>query len=528
LNFNAQVAAADQNPYKGEIINVGQLALYAQDSYLLNERFTLTYGLRVDIPMYFTTPVDNPFSRSLKLLDANGNPITVDQSKLPGAQFLFSPRVGFNWDVNGDRSTQLRGGTGIFTGRLPFVWVGNVISNPANNPNLYPSPTGQRINTADNTILQQSFDLNAMAPNFKWPQVWTSNLAIDQKLPWDLLGTLEFIYGKDINAIYVWNANLAAPDRYLPDGRPHYPGSLNADKGFFGGAYVIDNTSEGYNYSITAQLRKQFDFGLNASVSYSYLMAKNVMKSTEIASVLWAENPTSGNPNKPELGFSEFGERNRITATATYKHRWSETFATSVGLFVEVAEGNRFAGAGGNRYSFTYSGDVNGDGNGGNDLIYIPKDQTDANLTFAPYTNSSGQTVTAAQQAAAFNAFIEQDDYLKSHRGQIAERFGALNPWFSNIDLRILQDITFMSGTQPHTFQVSFDILNLGNLLNDSWGVRSAASSAATSPLQLVDFGGLNQAPRFNFKGTATTTFVDDPSLNSRWQIQLGLRYMFN
>lgn len=515
--FDFQKVANDalKVPFKGEDISVGQLAVYAQDSYLVTERLNLTYGLRVDFPMYFTDLPANDYSASLTLRDKDGNPETIDASKLPSAKALFSPRVGFNLDVNGDRSTQLRGGTGIFTGRLPFVWVGNVISNQGANSKL--------------PIQEQTFDINAMAKNFSWPQVWTSNIAVDQKLPGDLLGTLELIYGKDVNAIYVRNANLAAPDRTLPDGRPHYPGGLNAAKGFFGGVYVIDNTSEGYNYSITAQLRKQFDFGLNASVSYSYLMAKNAMKSTEIASVLWAENPTSGNPNKPELGFSEFGERNRITATATYKHRWSETFATSVGLFVEIAEGNRFAGAGGNRYSFTYSGDVNGDGNGGNDLIYIPKNQSDPVLTFAPYTNSSGPTViTAAQQAAAFDAFVEQDDYLKSHRGQIAERFGALNPWFSNIDLRILQDITFMSGTQPHTFQVSFDILNLGNLLNNSWGVRSTATSSATSPLQLVDFGGPNQAPRFNFKGTATTTFVDDPSLNSRWQIQLGLRYMFN
>jgi hypothetical protein len=527
-DFNAEVSAADAAPFKGEQISLGQLAFYAQDSYLVTENLNITYGLRVDIPMYFTQPVANPFSTSLKLLDENGNPETVDQAKLPGAKLLFSPRAGFNLDVYGDRSTQLRGGTGIFTGRLPFVWVGNVISNPGANPNLYPSPTGQRITTADNTILQQSFDLNGMVPDFKWPQVWTTNLAIDQKLPWDLLGTLEVIYGKDINAIYVRNADLKPPVRTLPDGRPYYGGAgnneLNPDGG--AGVYVIDNTSEGYNYTITAQLRKQFDFGLNTSVSYTYLMAKNTLKSTEIASVLWQENPTKGNPNKPELGYSEFGERNRITATATYRYQWSTDLATSVGLFIEVAEGNRFAGAGGNRYSYVYSGDVNGDGYGGNDLIYIPKSSSE--IVFST-TDASGNFVgTEAQQWAAFDAFIKQDDYLNSHRGQIAERFGGLNPWFSDIDLRVLQDVSFLMGTSRHTFQLSVDILNLANLLNSSWGVRSVASSAATSPLELVDFGGPNQAPRFTFKGATSKTFVDDPGLFSRWQIQIGLRYMFN
>jgi hypothetical protein len=190
-------------------------------------------------------------------------------------------------------------------------------------------------------------------------------------------------------------------------------------------------------------------------------------------------------------------------------------------VFIEIAEGNRFAGAGGNRYSFLYSGDVNGDNNAGNDLIYIPRNQSEIN--FAPYG-----TVTADQQWAAFNAFIEQDDYLKAHRGQIADRFGALNPWFSNIDLKLLQDFSFMLGNNPQTFQLSVDVLNLANLLNSDWGVRRAASAAATAPLQLVDFNGPGQAPRFNFKGTAKETFVDDPGLFSRWQVQIGLRYMFN
>jgi hypothetical protein len=509
LDFNAQVAAAERNPFKGEDIDVGQLALYAQDSYMVTESFSLTYGVRVDFPIYFTKPVDNPFSRSLKLADENGNPETIDQSKLPGTTALFSPRAGFNWDVTGDRSTQLRGGTGIFTGRVPFVWIGNVISNPGPNPNL--------------PAHLQSFDVNAAAPDFKWPQVWTTNIAVDQKLPWDLVGTLEIIYGKDINAIFVRNADLGQPVRYLPDGRPFYGGAganeRNPDGG--AGAYVIDNTDKGYNYTISAQLRKQFDFGLNASVAYTYLMAKNTLKSTEIASVLWAENPVKGDPNKAELGYSEFGERNRITAAATYRHKWSDNLATSVGLFIEVAEGNRFAGAGGNRYSFVYSGDVNGDNNAGNDLIYIPRNQSEIN--FAPYG-----TVTADQQWAAFNAFIEQDDYLKAHRGQIADRFGALNPWFSNIDLKLLQDFTFRMGNNPHTFQLSIDVLNLANLLNSDWGVRRAASAAATAPLQLVDFNGPGQAPRFYFKGTAKQTFVDDPGLFSRWQVQVGLRYSLN
>jgi hypothetical protein len=525
IKFN-QMATPSSSPYKGENIDVGQLAFYAQDEYLVSETFNLRYGLRVDLPMYFTDPVDNPFSRSLKALDENGNRETVDQSKLPDVKLLFSPRVGFNWDISGDRSTQLRGGTGIFTGRIPFVWIGNNISNPGANPNLYPSPTGKTIPTEKGSILQQSFDLNAMDPDFKWPQVWTTNLAVDRKLPWDVLGTLEFLYGKDINAIFVRNADLVAPVRYLPDGRPYYGGfgnnELNPDGG--AGIYVIDNTNEGHSFNVTAQLRKNFESGLNTILSYSFTDAENKLKSTEIASVLWQNQPVKGNPNNPELAPSEFGNQHRIVGGATYSKRWSDALATHFGLFVEVAKGNRFVGAGGNRYSFIYSGDVNGDGQGGNDLIYIPRNQSEIN--FDPYVDRNGRTVSPQEQWNAFNAFIEQDSYLSSHRGQIAERFGLLNPWFSNIDLRVLQDFSFVAGAQRHTFQLSLDILNLANLINSSWGVRKVANVAATSPLQLVRFNSAG-APVFNFTGPAET-FIDDPGLGSRWQVQVGLRYSFN
>lgn len=528
INFRGMIGSG---PYKGEEIEVAQLSFYAQDEYLASSTFNLTYGVRVDIPMYITEPVDNPFSRGLNLLDENDKKEVVDQSKLPGAQLMFSPRVGFNWDIHGDKTAQLRGGTGIFTGRLPFVWIGNVISNPGQNPNLYPIASNQ-VKTSDDAILQTSFDLNAMVEDFKWPQVWTTNLALDHKLPGDYFGTLEFIYGKDINSIYVRNADIRTPVRFLADGRPFYGGvdgsgnnqfELNPDGG--AGAYVIDNSDEGYNFSVTAQLRKKFDMGINAFLSYTFLEAQNLLKSTEIASVLWAENPVQGDPNKPVLSPSEFGNRHRFVTGATYRHEWNKNYATSFGLFVEVAEGNRFEGAGGNRYSYTYSGDVNGDGSTVNDLIYIPKNQGD--ITFDTYVNSAGATVTAQQQWDAFNSFIEQDDYLKENRGKIAERFGGVNPWFSNIDLKILQDFAIFLGESKHTFQLSIDVLNVANLLNSEWGVRSFATSSATTPLQLTRFDA-NGNPVFNYKANVTETFTDDPGLKSRYQIQMGLRYIFN
>ncbi len=535
VDFNSFITP-ESVPYKGEFITVGQLAFYVQDEFLLSEEISLTAGLRVDIPMYFTDPVDNPWSRGLRLLDENDKLESVDQSKLPGASPLFSPRIGFNWDVSGDRSTQLRGGIGIFTGRIPFVWVGNNISNPGLNPNLYPAvnpsifdpttivPPDVIEETQDNSVLMQSGDLNAMVDDFKWPQNINFNIALDHKLPGDVLATLEFIYTKDINAIYVRQANLGKPTRTLADGRPYF-GSVSDTNLTSGGAFIIDNNDKGQSINIVAQLRKQFENGLSTTLSYSFLEAKNSMTTTEIASALFGSNPVKGDPNNPELSNSQFGQRHRIIAGATYKHEWNENFATSFGLFVEAGEGNRFSTAGGNRYSFVYAGDVNGDGQGGNDLIYIPRNQSE--ITFTDYTDADGNTVNAGQQWQAFNQFILQDDYLQDNRGTIADRNGLINPWYFTMDLRVLQDFAILLGGQRHAFQLSVDILNLPNLVNSSWGVRKVADARATSPLLLTGFDAEGE-PTFNFDTNIKETFVDDPGIFSRWQMQVGLRYMFN
>ncbi len=516
--------------FKGEEIEVGQLSLYAQDEWLVSKQLSITYGLRVDFPFYFTDPVENPFSTSLRALDENDRGEIVDQGRLPGRKALYSPRIGFNYDLFGDRTTQLRGGTGIFTGRVPFVWIGNVISNPGANPNLPATgspddPLHGKYLTQDGSELQQTFDLNTMDKSFTWPQVWNTNFAVDHKFDDTFDATVEVLYGKDLNSVYVRNADLKKPERILPDGRPYFGApnhELNPDGN--AGIYVIDNSSEGYHYNITAQLRKRFG-DLNTFFSYAFTQAKSLLKSTEIASVLWSENPVQGDPNDPQLSYSEFGQRHRIIGGATFKHNWSENVATSFGLFFEVAEGNRFAGAGGNRYSFTYAGDVNGDGSSANDLIYIPRNSNE--IVFTPYVNDDGRTVSPSEQWENFNAFIEQDNYLSENRGEIAERFGGVNPWYFNIDLRVLQDFSLMMGNKRHTFQLSVDILNVANLISSDWGVRKVASSAATTPLEHTGFDD-SGAPTFNYKANLTETYVDDPGLFSRWQMQVGLRYFFD
>ncbi len=516
IDLNGMIGSG---PFKGENFKIGQFGIYLQDQWVASANLILTAGVRVDLPRYFTDPVANPFSTSLDLLDENDNPVTVDQADL-SAVTLWSPRFGFNWDARGDRSTQVRGGTGIFSGRPPFVWAGNVYSNPGANPNIGNPPvitSGPRPGSGgENFVLQQSFDLNAMVPDFKWPQLWQTNVAVDHRLPGDLIGTAEFVYSRDINAIVMRNYDLVRPLRTLPDGRPYFGGfganELN-NAGSGDGVYVIDNVNEGWNYTITGQLRKLWQAGHTLSGSYTFLEARNNLKSTEIASVLFQQQPVRGDPNDPGLSFSEFGQRHRFTLTGSWVKPWSERLRTTVGFFFEAAQGNTFRGAGGNRYSFLYSGDVNGDGSGGNDLIYIPRSQSEIRLA-----NPSQWTV--------LNAFIEQDDYLSKHRGEIAERFGLINPWYQTLDIRVLQDIAVPSGGVANTFQLSLDILNALNLIDSGWGVRKVADARATNPLTLVRFDP-DGTPVFNFSGV-TETFIDSPNIASRWQIQLGLRYLFN
>jgi hypothetical protein len=521
LDFRSQVTPGDR-VFKGERISVGQVGFYLQDEFNVSPQLKLTGGIRVDFPLYFSEPEDNPYGREITTLDEDYQEYTLEQADLPGATPLLSPRVGFNWDVRGDRTTQLRGGTGIFTGRIPFVWLGNVISNPGLNPNLpgegeltvaQAEAAGLDIYNGDSTPTQ-SFDLNAMDEDFRFPQVWTTNLAVDQALPYGVTATLEGIFGKDINAVTLRNADLPAPTGTLESigGRPSYASSeLNADDGR--GIYVIGNTDEGYNLNVTAQLRKQFGQNIGASMAYSYTRAENVLKTTEIASVLWQNNPVQRDPNNPELGFAEFGQPHRFIGTMTYRREYGGRFATSMGLFATVAKGNQYLYNGGNRYSFTYAGDVNGDGYP-NDLLYVPTGADDVQLT-------------DPSEYAAFDALIENTPYLAENRGEIVERFGLVNPWYMNVDLKLLQDITFDVGGKANTLQLSLDVLNVANLLSSDWGVRKVANPAALSPLA-VDRFDADGEPVFDYVGpTDGEAFVDDVSEFSRWRMQFGVRYLF-
>ncbi len=473
--------------------NVGQWAFYVQDAWRVNEKLTITAGLRGDLPLYFDT--DEKIKENLAVdrnccydptviyYDENGNPIQFDQTKLPDQKLLFSPRVGFNW--NSSNELQLRGGSGLFTGRFPFVWVGNQVANP------------------------NFFFYNVTHPDFKFPQVWRSNIGVDKRLNGGWILSADVIYTEDVNAMMVRNYGLKPPSGALQgvDNRPVY---VAADRTvpYANNAYVFTNSTKGRSVNVTLEVKKEWSGGWYSSLAYNYLDAKDVSSiEAEISSDAYDRNPALGNVNQSILSPSLYGNKHRIVGTANKTFTYGQDkFATTLSLFFEYAKGGRF--------SYTYSGDINGDGSGLNDLIYIPTDAEINTMTF------SGSDSEQAAQRTALKNFISQDDYLQENRGSYAEKYGILSPWFSRYDLRILQD--FVLGN-ANKIQFSIDILNIGNLISSSWGVRQLPSN--TQPIGVtVDAAG---NPTYSFDPALKNTFTNDFSLASRWQVQFGLRYIF-
>lgn len=489
-------------------LNVGQLAFYAQDDWSVTETFKLALGLRVDKPLYFNTSdliqkyidTDNGASRDNSILYKNPQSGASEQlisTTLPSNKLLWSPRLGFNWDVTGDKTTQVRGGTGIFTGKLPFVWLGNQVSG------------------ADDGFFQ------IMDKDFKWPQVWRTSLGVDHRFDNGYIVTLDMSYNKDINGVHVQNWGLGKPSGTLSgdDSRAIY---LDSDKVYnnvpapFGpgpiSAYVMTNSNKGYVYNSSVKVQKNFDNGLFASLAYNYLVSKDVNSiEAEITGDAFAFNPALGNVNDAVLSNSKYGDTHRFIGVASKKWKYgtNDKWATTVSTFFEYAQGGRFA--------YIYGGDINNDGSGTNDLIYIPTSTEIDAMVFKG----------GPSQGDAFDAFISQDKYLSERRGQYAERYGALSPWRGKWDLKVMQDYNFKpssSSDKTNTIQFSVDVLNLGNLLNSDWGLVQVPTSI--QPIG-VEVDQTTKIPTYTFNGTQTKTFNYDASLLSRWQAQFGIRYIF-
>lgn len=471
-------------------LTLGQFAVYAQDEWDITDNFRLTYGIRMDLPLYFNTADKiQKMAENVSYFDKDGKPVRLDNTKLPKQSPLISPRVGFNWDMKGNKTVQLRGGSGLFAGRFPFVWVGNQVANP------------------------NWFYFNVTAPDFKWPQVWRNNIGIDRKYENGWVLSADVVYTKDIKAMMVRNYGLSKPTGTLSgvDNRPIYKFSDYAL--IFGSVpltstYVFDNVKVGYQFNTSLQAQKYFKKGWYMSLGYNYLDARDASSiSAEISGDAYDRNPAFGNVNEAIATPSLYGNRHRIVGAA-YKKFEYKNMATTVSLFMQYAEGGRF--------TYTYAGDINGDNSGLNDLIYIP---TDAQLNAMLFSGSPSQQ---AAQRSALGSFINQDRYLSDRKGNYAGKYAILSPWYNNWDLRILQDLNFNVGKSTNTVQLSIDVLNIGNLINSDWGVRQLP--VTTQPIGVSVSG---TTPRYSFDTNLKKTFAEDFSLLSRWQMQFGLRYIF-
>lgn len=349
--------------------------------------------------------------------------------------------------------------------------------------------------------------------DFKFPQVWRTNIGVDKAFGEGWIATADFIYTRDINAMMVRNYGRKPPTGTLQgvDDRAIYDPADMASNPFGGptNAYVFTNTDIGRTINLTFELKRSWASGIYSTIAYNYLDAQDASSiEAEISSDAYDRNPALGHVNKAVLAPSIYGNRHRVVGTAnkTFSYGGGK-HATTISLFFEYAQGGRF--------SYTYSGDINRDGSGLNDLIYIPANSAEiAAMTF------TGSATEQNEQRVALDNYIEQDEYLRENRGQYVEKYGMLSPWYSRWDLRILQDLKI---NDDHALQFSLDILNVGNLISSEWGVRQFPTN--TQPIGVsVDAGG---NPTYSFDSNLKKTFTYDAGLLSRWQMQFGLRYIF-
>lgn len=516
-------------------LEVLYLGAYAQDEWQATDNLKVTLGARLDVPFFGDTGFDNPDVDGMTFQDENGNSVRYSTSKLPDANPLLSPRVGFNWDARGDRTTQVRGGTGIFTGRPAYVWISNQIGENGiltgfeqlDNTTARPfNPDPDRYKPSNVTGQPAaSYGLAFTDPEFRFPQLWRTNLAVDQRLPWGLIGTAEFLYSRDVNGIYYINANRRPANTAFEgaDSRPRWTGG-NRIVGNVTSAIVLKNQNEGYAWNIAASVEKPFAQGTFLKAGYSYGVAKNTVDPGSIAFGSWNNNPHSGDGNNPGLAFSSNSPGHRFFLAASGRREYLNFGATSLTLFFEgYTPGN---------FSYTFSGDLNGDGGTQNDLIYIHRDVGEMN--FQTYT-SGGRTYTAEEQAQAWDRYIEQDEYLSANRGRYAERSAVFFPMVYRADLTVQQELFTNVAGRRNTLSLRADILNFTNLLNSSWGVGTRAVS--TQPLIVpssAQGGPADAQGRAQYRLRAvggelmSTTFEDTADLGDVYRIQLGLVYNFN
>ncbi len=510
--------------------NAMQLGFYAQDEISLSNKFKLTAGLRLDIPIFSATPEEDTYfnNTTIPMLEAAGYDLKGARAgQMPKTKLMLSPRLGFNYDVDGERNTIIRGGLGIFTGRIPFVWPGGAYNNNGltiggtfqGSPDIVFNPTYDNQPEATDfggTDPIPSGQMDLFVEDFKYPQVFRGSLALDKKLPGNMIFSLEGIFTKTLNNIFYENLNLKPSTSNLtgtPDDRPIFDRRDEVDPTYTR-ILLGSNTNEGYTYNITAQVQKPFTNGLDLSLAYTFGRAASIFDGTSSQnSSQWRGVHSINGRNNAPLGRSDFDLGSRIVGAVSYQANYFKFGGTTFSLF--------YNGQSGSPYTYIYNdgGRLNNEDSRERSMIYVPASQSDVILV------DDGDR-TAAQQWTELDQFISDDKYLSERRGQYAEKNMSRTPFENTIDFRILQDFFVTVGKNKHQFQLSYDILNLGNLVNKNWGRKFNTSFGNYELLNFEGFQEDGTTPTFTFDSTDEPYFIAD--FASRWKMNVGVRYIFN
>jgi len=531
-------------------VKFGLAGIYLQDKIALTDNFNLTVGIRADMAIFNDNPPSNPVVDTLNFLSPSGDMTRYTTAKWPKSVPLFSPRLGFNYDVLGDRTLQLRGGTGIFTGNIPFVWFTNMPTNAGviqntfepvgstvlplithfeADPNYWPNALPDQFPRTPSTKAPGGLAL--IDPDFKMPQIWRSNLGVDFKVPsTPLILSADVIYSKDINAVYQYNVNRTPATKkldYAGDNRDYWDGTAstkyNKNSSLNAIVPLLTNTDLGSSLAATLAVNVTNIKGFTGGVFYNYTNSKDVTGNPgSAANSAWQNNYSVNDPNENLLGYSQYAVPHRVGANLAYRIEYGDNFATSVGLYYNGSNGGRFA--------YTYNGDINND-NVPSDLLYIP--QSAAELTFVPL-KVGDVTYSPEEQAAAFDAYVNSHKELSDARGGYVERNIGLLPWANRFDFKVLQDLSIggKNGSRKHTLQLGLDIFNIGNLINPDWGIYQELYGGSFYNFGLLKVVDKTTKPTFQMATTpdgklATDPFRNNNSASSTWGMQFSARYIF-
>ena len=522
-------------------MKTNQWSFYVQDNISWSERFRMSIGFRFELPSY-PSLADN-YNDEYYKLDFGGKHFRTDN--VPSASLSFSPRIGFNWDINGTRKYILRGGTGLFVGRMPFVWLVSAVGNSGMgqttywatqaNGNKLPNFTMsqddmlKQIGATSSTTIPGSPTI--LSEDLRMPKTWKASLAFDAKLPGDIDFTIEGIYNWDLNPVVVSNANVywdgsSTVDLGHGDVR-HKMSTYNKQS-----AYVLENAGTKAHYaSLSFQLNKAFDFGLNLNASYTLQSAKSYTEGIgdQVTSAYNNYRNSIHAVNDNETGYATYVAPNRFLVSATYKLKESKNVTNTFSLIYDGYQYGYLGTYSYSRYSYIFNSNINNDPSAPGNLIFVPASRQELNnWNFVDNGKVNGEVYTADMQRDDFWTFIEQDDYLKDRKGQYAERGGAKMPWHHQLDFKYLRDMSVKWGKTKHTLQLGLDIENLLNFLCKDWGLYKQVTGNTLLTYK-TDKNNVGQYTYNLVDGQRhTSTSQNYLSTASTYRIQFTIRYLFN